>query len=281
MMNIIVLVKPVLDPESIQWNYLNQHFEYKAQRFNNSDMHSLQWACNYKENHRAHITALIVTDSKEEVDSKKILKWNIDECVIIQQENVDNNHYGVSSILVHELKKRKFDLILSGSESEDIHSGVIPVMTAEMLSIPMITHVHQIEPEQATAWCVHRKEGRGVIQTFSIQLPALIGVLPSISRKRYIPKFSTKDNSKKLVIQPSNIEMNHCDNIRVVKVSAPQPNIRYGQVASSSVAEDRLMTVMGFELGGIGKTPEKVTENVSDQHIHYVSQKLQKWLKEE
>jgi electron transfer flavoprotein alpha/beta subunit len=282
MMNITVLVKPAIDPTSIQWEYRNQQFEFITEGFNQSDLHALQWVCDYKEKHGGYITVLMVVDSTQDVDVRRILKFNIDECILVKKENLKMNRSEVAAVIANELKDKSFDLILSGSESEDTHSGITPAMVAEMLNIPSLTHVHHIDLINEGMWHVQRKEGRGIVQTFQIELPALIGVVSAISRKRYIPRYTSLPNTKKVLIKDSSLEFANKPKVNILNISEPQPNIRYFGVPSSQLlAQQRLLMIMGFNQDHIGEAPEKTTEKVSDELIHFVTQKTQKWLKEE
>ncbi|KIL34427.1 hypothetical protein SD71_20680 [Cohnella kolymensis] len=174
-MNICVLIKPVADPASIRWDYREQRLDFMTPGFNRPDLHALQWACDYKQTHAARITIVTVVDPDQEIDVKPLLKYPVDDCIIIKCANLSRYRHQTALPLVQALKDQAFDLILSGSQSEDTHSGVTPAVLAEFLGIPYFSEVYQIDPASDHIWQVKRKSGRDRVQTFRIDLPAVIG----------------------------------------------------------------------------------------------------------
>jgi electron transfer flavoprotein alpha/beta subunit len=280
--NICVLIKPIIDPTSTQWDYKNNHFEFITNGFNQADVHALQWACDYKHKYAGHITVLMVIDAMQEIKLQNLLKYNIDECLIIKQENLHLFRNEVAFLLVKELKNRVYDLLLSGSEGEDTHLGITPIAVAELLNIPSLTNVHHIEPVQDRIWQVQRKEGRGVVQTFQIELPALIGVVSSIGRKRYISRYTTLSKAKEVSITVVEGQLHKNPDVNVLRVTEPQPNIRIFNVPSPALsAEKRLLEIMGLSQKGREGNTEKIHKEVSSKNIHFLKEKLQQWLKED
>ncbi|MFB5193376.1 electron transfer flavoprotein subunit beta/FixA family protein [Neobacillus sp. KR4-4] len=284
MLNICILVKPVMDSNSIQWDYQKQRFSFISNTFNSADLHALQWACDYKKKYGAVITVLLATDPDISVDENSLLKYNLDECLIIQQPGLRENRNEAARILASELKGKSglFDVIISGSVSEDENLGVTPFMIAESLGIPSITNIQHIEVIDDRVWRVKRGEGRGIVQTYEIRLPALIGVVSSLGRKRYIPRYSrSMANQKKARQQIQKGPSNH-SKVKVIKVSEPKPNIRYFGIPDDHLTPElRLLQIMGLNRERTENTGEKVASEITDRNIHFISQKLQKWLKEE
>lgn len=281
-MNICVLLKWIVDPTSIQWDYEQQHYAFITHGFNQIDLCALQWASDYKDQHSGHITVLLAIDAKMEFNQQVLMKYKIDDCVVIKVENLQGYRNEVASLLAKESKHRAFDLILSGSQSEDTHLGITPVMYAEMLNLPFLSNIHHIEPSSDKVWKVQRKEGRGLVQTFQIELPAVIGVVRSIARKRYVAKYSALLPSKKASIIRVDGQIDKAPDVIVVKVTEPKPNIRYSSVPSSKLsAEKRLQEIMGFTQESKVDNKAKIAKGISDNNIHFIKDKIEKWLKEE
>lgn len=281
MLNMCILVKPVMDPTSIKWDYLNHQFSFESTTFNAADLQALQWACEYKEKHGANITVFVTTDTHMVIDQKRLLKYNFDKCVIIQQPELRKHRGEIARILADELKKYSFDVILCGSVSDDENLGVTPAMVAELLYIPCLTNICQIDIESERTWKVKRSEERGIVQTFEVQLPILIGVVNSLGRKRYIPRYSRSyQTQKKIEIQELDALIEQ-SNVSVVKISEPKPNIRYFDIPEDSLSPElRLLRIMGLAQEQKQQSGEKVASKVNEQNIYFISQKLQKWLME-
>lgn len=270
-----------MDSASIKWDYQNQQFSFISNTFNSADLQALQWACEYKEKNGATITVILAADSNMVIDQKRLLKYNFDKCVILQQPELRQHRVETARLLADELKKYSFDVIMCGSVSEDENSGVTPAMVAELLYIPSLTNIHQIDIESERTWKVKRSEERGIVHTFKVQLPILIGVVNSLGRKRYIPRYSRSyQTQKKIEVQELSAPIGQ-SNIRVVKISEPKPNIRYFDIPDDSLSpEVRLLKIMGLAQEQKEQSGEKVASKVNEQNIHFISQKLQKWLME-
>lgn len=271
----------MIDSASIKWDYFNQKFSYISNTFNAADLQALQWACDYKEKKGANITVIMAADTNMDIDSNRLLKYGMDQCIVIQQPNLKKWRNETANILANELKKHPFDVILSGSSSEDENLGMTPTMVAELLHIPSLTHIQEIDIEHERIWKVKRSEGRGIVQTYEVQLPILIGVINSLGRKRYIPRYlrSSKVQGKMEIHNLKEPIGN--SSVKILEVSEPKPNIRYFDIPDDSLStEQRLLKIMGLSKEENEQLGEKVTPEVNERNIHFLSQKIQKWLKE-
>ncbi len=280
-MNICILVKPVIDPISVKWDHEDQQFSFLSYTFNSADLQALQWACDYRARNGATITAIVAFDSKMLIDEKRLLKYDLDRCIVLKQPGLNEHRDEVAKILAGEIKKQPFDVILSGSVSEDDNLGVTPTLVAELLHIPSLTNIHQIEIQSEKVWKVYRSEERGTVQTYEVKLPILIGVAASFGRRRYIPRYSRFAKVQKNIEIQNLSEKLQDSKVKVLKVSEPKPNIRYFDIPNDSLStEQRLLKIMGLAQDQKERSGVKVASVVNEQTIHFLSQKLQKWLKE-
>ncbi|NSL51848.1 hypothetical protein [Calidifontibacillus erzurumensis] len=280
-MNICILVKPIIDSNSVKWDYQNQKFSYLSYTFNSADLLALQWACDYKRKNGATITVIVAVDSKMEIDEKGLLKYDLDHCIILKQPRLKEQRNESARLLAMEIRKRPFDVILSGSVSEDENLGITPTMVAELLQIPSITNIHQIEVETEKVWKVYRSVERGIVQLYKVKLPALIGVVHSLGRRRYIPRYSNSINVKKHIVIRELKDTIQDTKVKILKVSEPKPNIRYFDIPNGSLStEQRLLKIMGIAQDKKEQSSLKVATDVNEKTIHFLTQKLQKWLKE-
>lgn len=279
MLNICILVKPIADPASIKWDYQNQEFSYISKTFNSADTQALQWACDFKEKNGANITIVSAIDPEWMIEEKRLLKYNIDKWIVLKQPELKNNPSETAEIIAKELSKYSFDVILTGSVSEDKNSGMTPLMVAELLLIPALTNIHHIDVKEERLWEVKRSEDRGIVQTYEVSLPIVIGVTNTLGRKRYIPRYRRMPKIQKEVQVME--KGNDHSNVQVIKMTEPRPNIRYFDIPKDSLsAEERLLAIMGLSQDKKVQSGEKVASKVNEKTIHFISQKLQKWLRE-
>lgn len=281
-MKICVLVKPIIDSSSIQWNYRESRLDYVEEGFHSADIHALQWACDYKKREGAFVTVYMVADTQQEIRVDKLLKYSIDDCVLLRQESLSLYPNEVANILAKVIKTRSFDLILSGSISKDMNKGVTSAMLAEYLAMPVITHVHEIEPCENNEWRVKRKEGRGIVHNFQIKLPAVIGVLSSISRKRYIPRFSVSQRKTELIEIVSTEKISSSSSYQRLRMTEPKPNIIYLNLPSNELsAQKRQLINIGLSQGQATVGSSKMMEKHSEKLTNMVTHRILKWLKED
>jgi electron transfer flavoprotein alpha/beta subunit len=278
MLNIKVLVKSIWDPTSIQWDYRHADLDYLSLTFNKTDMHALQWACDYKSKYGANIEVLLVLRSGLNHPLERLTRLPIDQIKILEASEACEHPEVIASLLAEEITRSSFDLILSGSESEDIHSGTTPIILAELLKIPCMAHVYAIEENGGGRWQVHRKEGRGIVHSFQIHLPALIGVERSIAPLRYFPRSLSDDKKPEMINKQISWQIPLAAYTRV-KLTEPKPVIRYMDVPHDELAQHRLLKVTGLGQEH-GLETDKIKNMPSAAYTHFIAQKIESWLKE-
>jgi electron transfer flavoprotein beta subunit len=90
--------------------------------------------------------------------------------------------------LAAAIREQPYDLILTGVQAADDLDGQVGVLLATYLDIPHISVVSGIEAEplKRTA-TVHQEYAGGIMATFEVDLPAVLGVQASRAIPRYAP----------------------------------------------------------------------------------------------
>ena len=89
-----------------------------------------------KENNGANITVLCVGDSSCESSLRKALAIGADEAVRI--DHIPKDSLNVAKLIYDYIKDKEYDLIITGRESIDYNSGVVPGLISKMLNIPIV-----------------------------------------------------------------------------------------------------------------------------------------------
>lgn len=278
MMNIIVLVKPVFEAKSIQWDYENNSLCCLVEDFNRTDLHALQWAAWHRKKYNSKVTVVSVADQDQMMNTKRLKNFDFDQFYVIRIKNFISNRQDAAPFLKSFFERTEYDLILTGSESEDYHNGTTAVLLSEFLGIPAITHIYHIERAEEHRLKVYRKEDRGNVNIYGVELPAILGVTSQISKLRYRPILHRNEMDPHVVTFSRGTERSP---FIVEKTCAPEPNIRYVKTPESALsAEHRLLQIMGLDTTNGEGTKQKVSERISKEHIHFASEKLKRWLKE-
>jgi electron transfer flavoprotein beta subunit len=101
-------------------------------------------------------------------------------------------------VLAGAIAREGFDLVITGTESTDGYSGLIPQMVAGLLATPALTYATQVETGDGVV-TIHRQTASGYDVVRSA-LPAVISVTAGVVEPRY-PTFKGIMDAKKKPIE--------------------------------------------------------------------------------
>jgi len=193
MLNIVVTVKQVLDPEAPPSVF---NIDPEAKRvvpaagvppvLNPYDDNALEAALRIKDIHQSRITAISMGVKLAKAVLRKCLAAGADELVIIEDEtfnNLDGN--ATAYILATAITKMgKYDLILTGRQAADTDAGQVGSGIAEILGIPSVTIAQKVEVDNGKLR-VERVVSDGY-QIVEAPLPALVTVSHELGQLRNV-----------------------------------------------------------------------------------------------
>jgi len=180
-MNIIVLMKQVIDPEAPVSAF---SIDAEAKRaippkgtppvLSPYDENALEAALKIKEAQSAEITVIVMGTHLAKPVMKKSLAVGADELFLLEDDAFqDLDSYSTACILVEAIKKiDKYDLILCGRQASDSDAGQVGSGIAEILGIPSITAAKKVEVNDGKLR-VERMVSDGY-EVIEISIPALI-----------------------------------------------------------------------------------------------------------
>jgi len=191
MLNIIVCVKVVMDPEAPVSTFKIDPEERRvlpAQGvppvLNPYDENCLEAALRIKETQSAKITVISAGKNIPKAVIKKSLAVGADDLVLLEDNQFEEiDGYTTSRLLTMAIRKLGvYDLILTGRMSADVNAGQVGPGIAEMLGIPGITVAQKIEVENGVVK-VERvlTDGHEVVEC---ALPCLISVSHELGELR-------------------------------------------------------------------------------------------------
>jgi len=173
-MNILVCITHVPDTTSkINFTDNNTKFDKNGVQFiiGPYDDYALARAVELKEQHGGKITVLNVGEAETEPTIRKALAIGADEAIRINAEPTDS--YFVANQIAKVAKENSFDLILMGRESIDFNGGQVHGMVGEMLGMPSLSPVMQLDIEGSTAKIAREIEGGK--EYLEVSLPFVAG----------------------------------------------------------------------------------------------------------
>lgn len=126
---------------------------------------------------------------------RQALAMGADKAVIVEDDGLrGSDALTTARVLAAAIAKEGFDLVITGTESTDGYSGVIPQMLAELLGAPALTYATSIEISDDSA-TIHRQTATGY-DVVTAPLPAVLSVTAGVVEPRY-PTFKGIMDAKK------------------------------------------------------------------------------------
>lgn len=190
-MEIIVCIKPVLDPELPPAKFAvdgkkNQVIPPEGMPFVMSpyDALAVEAALKIKEAKGGKVTVLTLGTKYTEDVVRKAVAMGADEGVILTDPAFDGSDgFGTAYVLTQAVRKvGAFDLILCGRQAADWDEGMVGSVMAEYLGIPVVVRAKSIEAQDGKLK-VERVTATGS-EVYEVALPALVTVSSEMGQAR-------------------------------------------------------------------------------------------------
>ena len=185
-MNIIVCVKqvPAKDaPLAIAGNWIKESdigFE-----MNEPDSYALEEALRLKEKHGGEVIALSLGPERVKQTIKEALAKGADRGIHISDDHFTQlDPLGSATALAAAIAREKFDLVLTGLQSDDHGFGQTGVLLAARLNLPHATIIMQIDVQDGKMKLKRELEA-GWFQWIECPLPAVLSIQSGINKVRY------------------------------------------------------------------------------------------------
>ncbi len=184
-MKILTTVKKVVDVE------LNIHVEGGAivedglqYVINAWDENAVEASVQLKENNGAE-TTLVSIGTEDNIDMiKKCYAMGIDNGILIDDPSLANADSLIyAKVLQKVYEKGEYDLIITGKQAQDTDNGQTGIVLAELLGLPCVSNVVNIEVVDDAKLKVSRLGDAGT-EVLELSLPAVITVSDSINEPR-------------------------------------------------------------------------------------------------
>lgn len=193
-MHIVVCMKQVVDLQQIRIKSQTREpvLEGLPLLFGDFDKNALEEAVRIKERagdagEDARVTAVAVGSAKLPETIKEALAIGADEAVVLTDPAFQGSDAaGSARALAAAIRKiAPVDLILTGEGSADEYSGQAPSRLAELLGLPQITYVRELEVLDGRIRAVRDLEESLVV--VEAGLPALVSVTGELNQPRLPP----------------------------------------------------------------------------------------------
>jgi electron transfer flavoprotein beta subunit len=186
--NIVVCVKRV--PDTAADKKLDPH-DFTLDResvdsiMNPVDEYAVEEALRLKEANGGEVTILTMGPEGAEKNAvRKALALGADRGVLVRDDRLHGSDaMATAVVLAAALGGLEFDLVITGSESTDARTSLVPQALAQHLGIPGLTNAKKVEVEGGSI-AIHREE-EGGYSVVECDLPVLVSVVKGINEPRY------------------------------------------------------------------------------------------------
>jgi len=232
-MNILVCIKQVpdtetrikiaddkksIDPTDINW-ILNPYDEYAVEE-----------ALQIKEK-LGNTTVNVISVGPDRTVSaiRSALAMGADEAVLVKTDQVLDS-LATAKALAAAIKEMEYDLILFGKQGVDDDNLQVGPMVAELLNMPCVTFISELNLENGKATA--KREIEGGYEVVKATLPAIFTAEKGLNEPRY-PALRGIMMAKKKTIQEKQVEIDS-PKIEIVNVEYP-PTREGGQIVGEGI----------------------------------------------
>jgi len=152
---------------------------------NEPDGFALEEALRLKEKHGGEVVALSLGPERSKQAIKEALAKGAERGVHVSDDKFyELDPLGSAKCLAAAIQREKFDLVLTGLQSDDHGFGQTGVLLAELLGLPHATLIMQIDAADGRLRLKRELEA-GWFQWVELPLPAVLSIQSGINKPRY------------------------------------------------------------------------------------------------
>jgi electron transfer flavoprotein beta subunit len=208
---------------------------------NEPDAYALEEALRLKEKHSGEVVVCSAGPARAAQVIREALARGADRAIHVESDALATaDAFTVASALADAVRDEKFDLILTGLQSDDQGFGQVGVVLAETLGMPHATIIMEVQVSPEGLRVKRELEG-GWFQWVSLPLPALLTIQSGINQLRYATlkgiMAAKKKEIRKVVPAAASQPLQS-----ILRVSIPE-KAKQTQMISGSAAESAKLLV--------------------------------------
>jgi electron transfer flavoprotein beta subunit len=147
------------------------------------DGYAVEVALQLAEKHPgSEVTVISLGPDAVQETIRKALSMGATRGIQLKAAEVPFDGLAIAEALAAELRNGAYDLILFGRNSTDAANGAVGTMTAELLDLPCVTAISELNIEDGKGTA--RRELEGAAEMVSFPLPAVLTIDEGIARPR-------------------------------------------------------------------------------------------------
>jgi electron transfer flavoprotein beta subunit len=152
---------------------------------NEPDAYALEEALRLKEKHGGEVVVCSAGPSRVAQVIREALARGADRAIHVEAESLASaDAFVTSAALAAAMQDEKFDLVLTGLQSDDQGFAQVGVIMAEILGLPHATIIMEVNVDGSSLRVKRELEG-GWFQWVAMPLPAVLTIQSGINQLRY------------------------------------------------------------------------------------------------
>ena len=152
---------------------------------NEPDAYALEEALRLREKHSGEVVVCAAGPTRIQQVIREALARGADRAIHVEDDSLASADASVTSAaLASAMSDERFDLVLTGLQSDDQGHAQVGVMLAERLKIPHSTIIMEVQVDAGRLRVKRELEG-GWFQWIGMPLPALLTIQSGINQLRY------------------------------------------------------------------------------------------------
>jgi electron transfer flavoprotein beta subunit len=152
---------------------------------NEPDAYALEEALRLREKHNGEVVVCAAGPARVQQVIREALARGADRAIHVEDESLGSADASITSAaLAAAMADERFDLVLTGLQSDDQGHAQVGVMLAERLQIPHSTIIMEVQIDSGRLRVKRELEG-GWFQWIAMPLPALLTIQSGINQLRY------------------------------------------------------------------------------------------------
>jgi len=152
---------------------------------NEPDAYALEEALRLKEKHSGEVVVCSAGPARVAQVIREALARGADRAIHVEDDGLASaDAFATSASLAAAMKDEKFDLVLTGLQSDDQGFAQVGVILAERLGLPHATIIMEVQADGGQLRVKRELEG-GWFQWVSMPLPAVLTIQSGINQLRY------------------------------------------------------------------------------------------------
>jgi electron transfer flavoprotein beta subunit len=152
---------------------------------NEPDAYALEEALRLKEKHSGEVVVVSAGPARASQVIREALARGADRAIHIESDALASaDAFTVAEAIASAIREEKFDLVLTGLQSDDQGFGQVGVILAEKLGMPHATIIMEVQAGDSGLRVKRELEG-GWFQWIALPMPALLTIQSGINQLRY------------------------------------------------------------------------------------------------